>query len=450
MARTRSPRPPSQELVQQDGRLRVLTLPSSVGGSDARNRGVDAAAGEWVAFLDDDDEWLPGKLQAQLDAVRASTAPALIGTCKMIARTPGRDYVWPRRMPAGDEQIGEYLLARRSLTRGEGYIQTSTFFVRRSLMLAQPFKSGQLKHQDTEWVLRMGRVPGVEVVFAKQVLAIHNIEEERVTISNKSNWQYSLAWVRRDRHLFTPRALSGFVLHQIASEASDQGHWRAFPLLMYEALRHGSSTPARLCHLRGDLAAASPPPPPLARLDGAPPRTPCRGAIAMRILQLTRQFFPAQGGMESVVEGLSVALQHSGHTVQVATLRLLFSSGALAPAQSVEAGVPVRRMRHWGPRRYPVAPAVLRAIRGYDLVHIHAIDFFVDYLSLLRAVHRIPLVVSTHGGFFHTQSRPGVQRVVFQDRYPALAGWSGGSGLCKPARSRDVCPDCARGTYPGD
>jgi alpha-1,3-mannosyltransferase len=59
-------------------------------------------------------------------------------------------------------------------------------------------------------------------------------------------------------------------------------------------------------------------------------------------------------------------------------------------------------MRHWGSRRYPVAPAVLGAIRGYDLVHIHAIDFFVDYLSLLRRVHCIPLVVSTHGGFFHT------------------------------------------------
>jgi hypothetical protein len=99
-----------------------------------------------------------------------------------------------------------------------------------------------LKHQDTEWVLRMGRVPGIEVVFAQQVLAIHNIEEERVTVSSKSNWQYSLAWVRRDRHLFTPRALSGFVLYQIASEASDQGHWRAFPLLLNEALRHGSNT----------------------------------------------------------------------------------------------------------------------------------------------------------------------------------------------------------------
>ena len=122
----------------------------------------------------------------------------------------------------------------------------------------------------------------------------------------------------------------------------------------------------------------------------------------MRILQLTRQFLPAEGGVESVVEGLSGALQQKGHTVQVATLRLLFSTGAMAPAESIEAGIAVRRMRHWGSRRYPVAPAALGEIRGYDLVHIHAIDFFVDYLSLLRLLHRIPLVVSTHGGFFHT------------------------------------------------
>ncbi len=231
-----------EPLLQQDPRLRVVALAASVGGSDARNRGVDAACGEWIAFLDDDDEWLPGKLQAQLDAVLLSTAPVVIGTCRMIARTPGKDYVWPRRLPADNEQIGEYLLARRSLTRGEGYIQTSTFFVRRSVMQAQPFKSGQLKHQDTEWVLRVALLPGVAVVFADQVLAIHNIEEERPTVSNKANWRYSLAWLRRDRHLFTPRALCGFALYQIAAEAADQGEWRAFPLLLFETMRYGKVT----------------------------------------------------------------------------------------------------------------------------------------------------------------------------------------------------------------
>jgi len=123
----------------------------------------------------------------------------------------------------------------------------------------------------------------------------------------------------------------------------------------------------------------------------------------MKILQLTRQFLPSEGGIESVVEGLSCALQQKGHTVRVVTLRSLFATGAMAPTESIEAGLSVRRMRHWGPRRYPIAPAAFAEIRGYDLVYIHAIDFFVDYLSLLRLLHRIPLVLSTHGGIFHTQ-----------------------------------------------
>jgi glycosyltransferase involved in cell wall biosynthesis len=231
-----------ESLVREDGRVRVVALAKSVGGSDARNRGVDAALGEWIAFLDDDDEWLPGKLQAQMEAVKASTAPVVIGTCKIIARTPGKDYIWPRRMPGEEEPICEYLLARRTLSRGEGSIQTSTFFVRRQLMLEQPFKSGQLKHQDTEWLLRVGRLPGAQAVFVDDVMAIHYIEEERASVSSKANWRYSLEWVRRDRHLFTRRALTGFVFHQIAPEASEQGEWSALPVLFFEVLRHGKST----------------------------------------------------------------------------------------------------------------------------------------------------------------------------------------------------------------
>lgn len=134
----------------------------------------------------------------------------------------------------------------------------------------------------------------------------------------------------------------------------------------------------------------------------------------MNILQLTRQFLPAQGGIETVVKGLGVALRHRGHTVHVATLRHNFATGLVAAPRSVEAGLCVHRMRHLGSRRYPMAFSAIQAVRGYDVVHIHAVDFFVDYLSLLRAWHRVPLVVSTHGGYFHTPWARTLKRIYFQ------------------------------------
>src|SRR5689334_6912006 len=49
-----------------DPRLRVIELPASGGAPAARNVGVGHARADWVALLDDDDEWLPGKVATQL------------------------------------------------------------------------------------------------------------------------------------------------------------------------------------------------------------------------------------------------------------------------------------------------------------------------------------------------------------------------------------------------
>ena len=64
----------TQKVVQsfKDERIRYIRHDKNKGVSAARNTAVKAAKGEYIAFLDDDDEWLPNKLQKQVELLDRS------------------------------------------------------------------------------------------------------------------------------------------------------------------------------------------------------------------------------------------------------------------------------------------------------------------------------------------------------------------------------------------
>ncbi|MFJ6166365.1 glycosyltransferase family 2 protein [Micromonospora orduensis] len=66
------------DLAGADRAVRVISNGRTPGLAGARNSGTLAAEGQLVAFCDDDDEWLPGKLAAQVDALTADPAAEFV------------------------------------------------------------------------------------------------------------------------------------------------------------------------------------------------------------------------------------------------------------------------------------------------------------------------------------------------------------------------------------
>lgn len=86
-----------------DSRLKYIQHSEEKGGSVARNTGIKASSGNFIAFLDDDDEWLPFKLATQM--AQFESTPRNVGFCFSAVENIYSDRKFVTTVPSG---IGDY------------------------------------------------------------------------------------------------------------------------------------------------------------------------------------------------------------------------------------------------------------------------------------------------------------------------------------------------------
>ena len=74
------------QFASDEPRIRVMRLEQNVGVAEARNRGINAARGQYLAFLDSDDLWLPNKLETQIGFMGSTGAGFSFAQYRRIGR----------------------------------------------------------------------------------------------------------------------------------------------------------------------------------------------------------------------------------------------------------------------------------------------------------------------------------------------------------------------------
>ncbi|HUY27493.1 MAG TPA: glycosyltransferase [Candidatus Binataceae bacterium] len=119
----------AQVIASYGDRVRVVTLEPS-GVSAARNAAVSVARGEYIAFLDADDEWLPGKLQRTVPVLDGDSNCVLVYHDALAVDATGRicsDTYFPARSSAGpsleDLLAGDDILTSCAVMRRDTYLR---------------------------------------------------------------------------------------------------------------------------------------------------------------------------------------------------------------------------------------------------------------------------------------------------------------------------------------
>lgn len=113
---------------KSDSRINYISYYPEKGGNYARNTGVKEAKGEYVAFLDDDDQWLPNKIEKQLEVMKSDEKIGLVYTGLNVIYAD--DDITYQSIPSEQGDLSKSILMKSSIG------STSTILVKKDIIVS--------------------------------------------------------------------------------------------------------------------------------------------------------------------------------------------------------------------------------------------------------------------------------------------------------------------------
>lgn len=157
-----------------DSRIKYIRHETNKGGSAARNTGIKMSSGQYIAFLDDDDEWLPEKLEKQVELLGNSSPKVGSVYTGLLTIDKACGKVLGRSIPSGKGCFIDELIENNRIGT------TSTHVLRRECfeevgLFDESLPSGQ----DYDMWIRISKKFHFE--YIKEPLVKYSIHEKRIS-----------------------------------------------------------------------------------------------------------------------------------------------------------------------------------------------------------------------------------------------------------------------------
>lgn len=228
----------------------VIDTPGRCGAAHARNLGMRAATGEFVALLDDDDIWLRGHLKEAIRTLQEHPDADLYSCCALVVYGPTRSRIEPIDL-LGSRSIAEYFFGHATWRSRCRRILTPTLVFRRHLA-DLPMDTTLRMSEDTWWLLTAERERGARMVQSANVGVVVHASTERDDERSRERQRDDLAWARKLEDLVPGAGAAHLAASRsrVAVRAADPGEvvrlgraslrfpggWRWMPALTAQAV----------------------------------------------------------------------------------------------------------------------------------------------------------------------------------------------------------------------
>lgn len=174
-------------IQNRDNRVRFEHYHPGRGGNYARNEGIRLSKGEFVAFLDDDDEWLPSKLDRQLSLMEQNPKMVLCYTgVHVVYVNENIEYSF---LPKNEGDLSRMILLDNCIG------STSTPMVRKSVFEKSGFFDNDLSAlQDYDLWIRITQCGEIGVV-KEELINYYNYRGTKQVSAVTAKYEHALAYI---------------------------------------------------------------------------------------------------------------------------------------------------------------------------------------------------------------------------------------------------------------